>query len=593
LSFIYAYTTTLDGGIKNYGTVISRDRFILSDAWNESEAVFINGGILNAGSITTETKAAFEFEEFTTITGGISNSGVITAGTSSSENVFTVWGAKISGGIENSGTMYSPQRRVLFMSGGDITGGITNSGIMEGKTSSGGGQRDAMFLRDNASIDFITNTGSIYANRYGINVESGTITTLNNLQGIGNTNGGLKYNGKLPTNYNVIINSASQYGQLIVTNPGGTTTFGISPLSGRLTALRYEDVVSGVAAGQFTDLTSFTGTYRGATWNLIPDDNASGTWDLVFVAASPQDTQESLAFNATALRNAFNLQSAKMAQGLSWDCSVFDAKNICVSFAGTRSNGKDGLDDNRGALILAHKPNAHVRFGGYIDQGFDSSESGGLKVKQSSPGYGVFAVWSEKADGSGLQVRGSASFGKTDIESTRTAIGMAEPGFGQSDIKSGGFQIEASRGYAVNTMWSARPYVGYRQVTNRRAGYTETDAVEFPLAYSSIKQTTQSLLAGVRFAHAISAQTTMTVAAGLEHDMKNDVDRYTAINAEIGDIDSIDMESGKTNTRPTLSLGLNHVIDKAQRIGVLLTHRKEAFDSASTTSGMVQYSRGF
>lgn len=390
----------------------------------------------------------------------------------------------------------------------------------------------------------------------------------------------------------LIINSASQYGQLVVTNPSGTTTFGISPLSGRLTALRYEDVVSGVAAGQFTDPTR-TGTYRGATWNLIEDENASDIWDLVFVAASPQDTQESLGFNATALRNAFNLQSAKMAQGLSYECSVFDAKNICVSFAGTRSNGKDGLVDTRGALVVAHKPNAHVRFGGYIDQGFDSGESGGLKVKQSSPGYGVFAVWSEKADGTGLQVRGSASFGKTDIESTRTAIGMAEAGFGQSGIKSGGFQIEASGGHAVNTTWSFRPYVGYRQVTNRRAGYTETDAVDFPLAYSSIKQSTQSLLAGVRFAHAISAQTTMSVAAGLEHVMKNDVDRYAAFNVEIGDIDSIDMKSSKKNTRPTLSLGLNHVIDKAQRIGVFLTHRKEAYESTSKTSGMVQYSRGF
>lgn len=170
---------------------------------------------------------------------------------------------------------------------------------------------------------------------------------------------------------------------------------------------------------------------------------------------------------------------------------------------------------------------------------------------------------------------------------------MAEAGFGQSGIKSGGFQIEASGGHAVNTTWSFRPYVGYRQVTNRRAGYTETDAVDFPLAYSSIKQSTQSLLAGVRFAHAISAQTTMSVAAGLEHVMKNDVDRYAAFNVEIGDIDSIDMKSSKKNTRPTLSLGLNHVIDKAQRIGVFLTHRKEAYESTSKTSGMVQYSRGF
>jgi hypothetical protein len=53
------------------------------------------------------------------------------------------------------------------------------------------------------------------------------------------------------------------------------------------------------------------------------------------------------------------------------------------------------------------------------------------------------------------------------------------------------------------------------------------------------------------------------------------------------------LERVMKNTRPTLSLGFTHVIDKAQRIGLSITHRKEAFESGSTTSGMVQYSRGF
>jgi hypothetical protein len=42
-----------------------------------------------------------------------------------------------------------------------------------------------------------------------------------------------------------------------------------------------------------------------------------------------------------------------------------------------------------------------------------------------------------------------------------------------------------------------------------------------------------------------------------------------------------------------MSFALNHDIDKTQRIGVSLTHRKEAFASGSTTSAFLQYSKGF
>jgi hypothetical protein len=38
---------------------------------------------------------------------------------------------------------------------------------------------------------------------------------------------------------------------------------------------------------------------------------------------------------------------------------------------------------------------------------------------------------------------------------------------------------------------------------------------------------------------------------------------------------------------------VNHDIDKTQRIGVSLNHRKEAFAPGAVTSAGVQYSKGF
>lgn len=334
---------------------------------------------------------------------------------------------------------------------------------------------------------------------------------------------------------------------------------------------------------------SFTGISTNELQNLY----------FLFLALIPsgpsaEDTQSSFRLNALALRNTFNLQSAKIAQGLSYDCTVYDQKNICVSFAGSKSDGK-GFDAPTGALIIAHKPTNNFRIGGYIDQSFGSSTSGGLTTKKGNPGFGAFAVWSQNADGSGVQVRAAANVDKVDIETKREAIGTAEAGEGQSNIKSRGFSLEVSKDYAINSMWSARPYVGYRQTTNIRAGYAERSSndVTAPLTYGSLKQTAETFTAGATFAHTLSAKTTMYLTAGIEHDLKNRIGDYSSTSSSIGDIDNINISSDKTKTRPTVSFALSHNIDKTQRVGLSLTHRKAAFASGSTTSAVLQYSKGF
>lgn len=316
---------------------------------------------------------------------------------------------------------------------------------------------------------------------------------------------------------------------------------------------------------------------------------------LLMTGPSVADTHESMITNTVALRNTLNLQSAKTAQGLTYDCTVFDVNNMCVSFAGTRSNGGDGLDNTTGALIIAHRPTANVRVGVYVDQTMGTTDSMGLKVKRGSPGYGVFGVWSQRTDGLGTQVRVAANSGKVDIETTRLAIQTAEAGFGQSNIKSNGVQLEVSQGYALNNQWTTRPYVGYRQMANKRGAYTEqlTDLVTSPLAYTGLKQTTESILAGIRFVGKLTPQTSLNLSAGIERDVKSNVDNYQASFVDGEAIDPISMTQNIKKTRPTASVGLVHSLDKTQTVGLFVTHRKEALQSGSTTSGMLQYSVGF
>ena len=74
-------------------------------------------------------------------------------------------------------------------------------------------------IHNGGTIRVLTNTGSLISTSgYGIK-NDGAITTLNNSQGRGNVNGALTYRGALPTNYNIVINSTSNFGKIIFTSP--------------------------------------------------------------------------------------------------------------------------------------------------------------------------------------------------------------------------------------------------------------------------------------------------------------------------------------------------------------------------------------
>lgn len=332
---------------------------------------------------------------------------------------------------------------------------------------------------------------------------------------------------------------------------------------------------------------SFSWSFADTTFML---DNVS----LVRLPPLVSDTQSSMALMVSPLRGALALRDASTTNGLANDCTVYNKNNTCVSFVGSKSDGS-GFAATTGALILSHKLNKHFRLGGYLDQASGSSTSGNLTLKRGEPGLGVFGEWSQNLDGSGVRVRAAANMGKVDMVSTREEVETAEAGKGQSNIKSKGFQLEISHNYAINEQWSALPYVGYRRTSHTRAGYTEeaSDDVIAPLTYNGLRQSTQTLTAGATFAHTLSARTTIFVTAGLEHDLKRRIDAYQATNSTIGNIQAIGMGAYSRRTRPTVSVALNHEIDRAQRVGVSLSQRQEAFASGATTSAFVQYSKGF
>lgn len=210
--------------------------------------------------------------------------------------------------LDNSGTINGNSSGVTVQAGSISL--LNNTGTINGTTVGLG-------VSGSSSIAKITNTGMIKGNSFGIimsssqstiqeivnsiggqiygltsfgiiNSASGTIGTLSNGQGVGNNAGPLTYMGKLPTNYNVIAQNPTNYGQLRVTNGSGTTNFGISALSGTGQAMlaNYAGVISGATNAQLgLGIADTTVSKSMLGYTFILNKTTGTTWDMQITSA--------------------------------------------------------------------------------------------------------------------------------------------------------------------------------------------------------------------------------------------------------------------------------------------------------------------
>jgi uncharacterized protein with beta-barrel porin domain len=267
-------------GIYNHGTI--------GTLTNSNTIISASGyGIYNDTLITTLTNSG-------TVSGlfhGISNQvGTISTLTNSG----TIAGRS---GIYSSGSVDSLTNTNSGTIRGNLTAGIYNdtTGAIGTLINSGtilATSRDGVY--NIGTITTLTNSGTVSGGSYGIyNDLTGTITTLNNAQG--GASAALTYRGVLPTNYNIIVNSASSYGQLQASIITGTSTFGVSSLSSPSSAI-LNVRLPGVLQGFTAPLTSYvnglivmgsTYTYTSASYTYYLVEGATlGTWDLTITACS-------------------------------------------------------------------------------------------------------------------------------------------------------------------------------------------------------------------------------------------------------------------------------------------------------------------
>ena len=195
----------------------------ISEAGSSATHTLNNSGTIQAGGQTIQMQNGknFTITNFSTGTIKVTGSnqralwGTSTWGTSSTDNQGTITatlegvfastrsGKTLDYTLTNSGTITSSAGNAVKTSAAATE--ITNSGTITGAA-------DALDL--NGTISTVTNTGTLNGSTVDID-NNGAITTLINDQGGSDT---LTYDGAVPTNYNVVLNSTSDFGKIDFSN---------------------------------------------------------------------------------------------------------------------------------------------------------------------------------------------------------------------------------------------------------------------------------------------------------------------------------------------------------------------------------------
>lgn len=587
---------------------------------NLNTSSFYNGYGISSGA-NSRSQAGGSTIANTPIT-GISGSGSITTGGGNAVGIYiSATNASSSANtINNAGSITTSGANAAGIRLNSGSKASINSIVNSGTIVTSGASANGVDVLGSAQVT-IENTGSIAAsgaNSYGI-YSAGNITTLTNSQGGSSP---LTYSGALPTNYNVIVTDLTHYGKLDVTKGAvtGVMNFNINNSSSLAYNTTYSTVLNGF---KINNLGNSYGTFNSGSnnyvWALvhriggsamqsdlviqpIPPSAAPPVLDTLKAELASQayllnpidpDTQSSLAALGNTLQSLFAMQAAGVVNGMGYDCPLFGVNNICVSAGGRFTNVSGYPDNTTNALIIgAYRFSQNLRFGGYLDQSLVQSTPGGIaQLNNANPMVGLFGVWSQNPDGTGIEAKLSAGYANKGATLTRPVIGVSEAGSGSTSLTTQGIQGLLKYGFAVGNKSLVSPYAGMRYVLGGMGGYSEAQSstVSSPLTYNAIANYTTTALAGLIGSHKLNEKLTLVTSAGAEKD----------VNANIGNLISngngdynIAMNNNYRTLRPTATLGAFYDLSARERLGLTGIYRQEAYQAITSTTVLATYTVG-
>ena len=598
-----------DKGLYNYGTIneltnsgtISADGSygFVSKKTGGIDATI--GTLTNSGTISAATNHGLWHSGGTITT--LTNSGTIKA-TNAYNGIYNRDSATITT-LTNTGTIsagldYGIRNNTSSVittlnNSGTITAG-DDYGIHNGSTittliNSGTISADDDYGLYNAdTITTLTNTGTISASGNGIGIwnDSSTITTLNNSQG------DLTYKGTLPTNYNVIINSTSDFGKITFSSVLGTLNFGVTlsdsaDLCEVCEETTYSSVVSGLSSSDIDSGTSgsFTSGARTHNWTL---ENSSGNlWDLV-IASIADDTNTSVEnLKPNVLFGINNLNSVTDAN-TNYDCDLFGEDNLCFSLGGRHvSNPTTPVSVNSLIFVGGIKVSEKLRLGGFLHSNVSHKTPSNFSLSDKTPLLGTFLVWNEKENKLGYQFKLGNAFQQKNASITRPVVGTSVKGLGKTVIGAESYLAELQYAHQFSDTTILKPYFAARHALITQDAYTETG--KCALTFNKIKDKSNTILSGLKFESALTSKFSLNGNFGVEHDVNHSINKIKPTG--ISDLTTVSLENSFNRTRAVVSAGFDYYFSPAQRLSVVFQYQELAYESETESNAYINYTIEF
>jgi len=567
----------------NYGQAIHVENTNLTEITNSSGGVIkVTDSALNSGAIRVSGSSSVNI---------ITNNETISAvGTTHSRGVISINSATIdrvtnTGTISASGASNSNYGIVFWNNSGTT---VTNSGTIQ---STGGNYSYGIRLGDNGSISTIKNTGTIKGGKDGISnsgnvtniVNTGTITGTSgygihngdgSITNLTNSQNNLTIIGNLPSNYYAKINSASSYGKITATNPKGSMNVGISD-SSILSEGTYEAVLNGVSA---VNISNSSGIYiSNANHYKYSLSNSSGTqWDLV-VSDLTEDVQCSINSNdsnctkTTCMTSAIeegmnNVSNSNFAHLNTYDCDTFGESGQCLSLGGRYISVNDPKSEINGLVVVYGKKHSdHFRWGSFLHSNLYHNTPSSYTLSDKTPMVGLYGVWNEKSDHSGLQFKLGNSYQAKNAVFTRPVVGVSDEARGETTLSSNQVVLEIRNNIKLSTSLEYSPYLATLYSEKYQKGYTET-GVDLPLTYNNIIDTSWTAIAGLKFKKKFKQKNNIFGTFGFEHDISHNVSALSPTG--VSGLTTVDLNKNHNSTRPVISIGYEYQLSKNQLLQI-------------------------
>ena len=549
------------------------------------------GTLTNSGTISASGNYGLFNDQNSTSTAIITtliNSGTISAGSNSG-----LWNDGTITTLTNSGNIKALSGHYGLKNVNGTIGTLTNSGTISASGNYG------LYNDGTATITTLTNTGTISSsgNEIGIyNDTDSTITTLNNSQGASSS--ALTYDAKLPTNYNVIVNSTSDFGKTTFSDASGTTTFGVHSTSTLAGSTTYSSVLSGLSSSDIASGTSdtFVSGSKRYDWTL---SNSSGKlWDLVVdeeVDITP-DTNTSVTSSVKpnvilGINNLNSVTEVNFANMNTYDCDLFDKNNICLSLGGRHTAiNTHKTRTNSVVWVGGYKLSDSLRVAGFYHRNLSHKTPASFKLSDKTPMTGGLIVWNQKPNKLGYQLKLANAYQQKNATLTREVVGSSEEGKGQTVIEAESYVAELQYGYQFSTDTVMHPYFAARSAVIKQDAYTET-GLSSPLSFNKIKDKSTTILLGLKFNTRLSHNLTLKGSMGVEHDIEHSVDKLAPTG--ISGLSTVSLTDSFNKTRPVVSLGFDYALKPNHRLSGILQYQELPYESKTESNAYLYYTIGF